>query len=534
MISDPFHIAAIPAALRWPIETALGISTLRRLYSQIHQRRDEPEFFERRVLRTLDISSQVTESDQRAIPAHGPIVIAANHPHGALDGLLLLDLVRRVRPDVRVLANRLLARIPELHDSCFFVDPFDGPQTAARSRAGLRAAHVWLRNGGALVVFPAGEVGHTWVNGSLADETWKTTFERLAHATGATIVLASIEGRNSPLFYAAGALHPTLRTALLGRELLKKRGCTIRVRIGAQDEVANEIARLDDRARLVESGPFQVFCSDADAIPSTLREIGRLREVAFRAVGEGTGRTIDLDSFDRWYLHLFVWDREKRQVVGAYRIGRSDHIARDIGVEGLYTRTLFRYDERLLTLLGAPALELGRSFLRPEYQKNYNALLLLWRGIGAFVARNPQYRFLFGPVSVSARYADTSHALLIEFLRHNHLDRDLAELVDAVTPARIAASKDRVLPGSIDDVDRLIAQSEQDGKGIPVLLRQYLKLNARLIGVNVDKNFGDAVDALMIVDLLDVSPAIRQRYLGKNGASALLATHRHATPARAA
>src|SRR5262249_32710549 len=156
----------------------------------------------------------------------------------------------------------------------------------------------------------AGEVGHTWVNGSLADEAWKTTFERLARATGAAIVPVFIEGRNSRLFYAAGVVHPRLRTALLGRELLKKRGHAIRVKIGAQDEIADEIARLDDSARLVESGPFQVFCATADAIPSTLREIGRQREIAFRAVGEGTGRTIDLDSFDQSYWHLFVWDRK--------------------------------------------------------------------------------------------------------------------------------------------------------------------------------------------------------------------------------
>src|SRR5262249_12880069 len=197
------------------------------------------------------------------IPASGPIVIAANHPHGALDGLLLLDLVRRVRPDVRLLANRLLDRIPELHDSCFFVDPFSGPNAAARSLAGLRAAHVWLRRGGALAVFPAGEVGHTWLDGSLVDSAWKTTFERLAHATGARIVPAFIEGRNSRLFYAAGRVHPWVRTALLGRELLRKRGGTIRVKIGAPDDIAHEIARLDDRACLVESGPFRVFCANA-------------------------------------------------------------------------------------------------------------------------------------------------------------------------------------------------------------------------------------------------------------------------------
>src|SRR5262245_3459900 len=534
MAADPFHLNTLPAALRWPIEHALGISTLRTLYRRVQLERAAGEPFEHRALCVLGIEPQVDESDLSSIPGRGPVVIAANHPHGAVDGLLLLDLVRRVRPDVRVLANRLLDRIPELHDSCFFVDPFDGPDAAARSRAGLRAAHVWLRRGGALVVFPAGEVGHMRVNGAVVDTPWKSTFERLASASGARIVPAFIEGGNSRLFYAAGVVHPRIRTALLGRELLKKRGRTIRVTIGAQDEIADEIARLPDNACLVESGALRVFCATADAVPSTLREIGRLRSIAFRAVGEGTGQAVDLDAFDRSYLHLFAWDSEKRQVVGAYRIGRSDRIAGNVGVRGLYTRTLFKYDERLFTRLGAPALELGRSFVRLEYQKSYNALLLLWRGIGAFVAQNPQYRFLFGPVSVSARYADASHAMLIEFLRQHHLDHDLAGLVEAVTPARFTAPAHRVVPGSVGEIDELVARNEQDGKGVPVLLRQYLKLNARLIGVNVDRQFGDVVDALMIVDLSTVRSAILQRYLGKPGCADFLAYHERARSQRAA
>jgi len=537
--SDPFRdllpVGDIPAALRWPIEAALAIRALRRIYRRVQRSQPAtPEPFEKRVLCALEIRSHAEDADLASIPVRGPVVIAANHPHGALDGLLLLDLVRRVRPDVRVLANRLLQRIPELRDSCFFVDPFDGPEAAARSRAGLRAAHLWLRRGGALVVFPSGEVGHTWADGSLVDGTWKTTFERLAHATGARIVPAFIEGRNSRMFYAAGYLHPWFRTALLGRELVGKRGQTIRVRIGGRDEIASEIARLDERSCLVKSGAFRVFCATADAIPSTLREIGRLREITFRAVGEGTGRNVDLDEFDRSYVHLFAWDGDKQQIVGAYRIGRSDRISKKSGVEGLYTRTLFQYDGRLLGRLGAPALELGRSFVRAEYQKNYNALLLLWRGIGAFVAQNPQYRFLFGPVSISARYRDTSHAMLIEFLRQNHLDRDLADLVQAVTPARFIAPKDGLARASVDEVNRRLARSEHDGKGMPVLLRQYLKLNARLIAVNVDPNFGDAVDALMIVDLTTVSAGVLQRYLGKRGSADFLALHTATPSTRAA
>jgi len=537
MTLDPLRLP-IPAALRWPIEQALAIPALRRLYTDLQRSTsaDSCEAFDRRVLRALDIRAEITSGDLAQIPSRGPLVIVANHPHGALDGLLLLDIVRRVRSDVRVLANHLLQRIPELHESCFFVDPFEGPEAAARSRAGLRAAHVWLRRGGALIVFPAGEVGHQRLGGSPVDGNWKLTFERLARLSGATIVRAIIAGQNSAAFYTAGRIHPRLRTALLGRELLNKRGATIAVRVERSDRPAREIERLDRDACLVESGAFQVFCAPASAIPSTLREIGRLREIAFRAVGEGTGRDVDLDRFDDTYLHLFAWDREQQQVVGAYRIGRTDCIARVSGVEGLYTRTLFRYDAQLFARLGAPALELGRSFVRVEYQKNYNALLMLWRGVGEYVARHPQYRFLFGPVSISARYADTSHAMLIEFLKHNHLARDLAGLVDAVTPVRFggAANRKLAIPGSIDELHRLIARSEPASKGVPVLLRQYLKLNARLLGVNVDPDFGDALDALMIVDLTTVNPTILQRYLGKAGAAAFLAVHRPIRSTRAA
>lgn len=535
MTTDPFRIDEVPGVLRRPIEAVLGVPALRRLYRRVQTSRCKSgEPFETSVLRELNIQLDAREPSVDGIPVAGPVVISANHPHGALDGLLLLELVRRVRPDVRILANRLLARIPELRESCFFVDPFEGPEAAARSRAGLRAAHLWLRRGGVLIVFPAGEVGHRRIERSVVESTWKMTFERLARATGAQIVPAFIEGRNSRVFYAAGRLHPWIRTALLGRELLKKRGQSIRVRLGGPDDVAHEIARLDEGACLVESGALRVFCAPAHAIPATLREIGRLREITFRAVGEGTGRDVDLDEFDRSYLHLFAWDRDKQLIVGAYRIGRTDRISGDVGVGGLYTRTLFKYDQRFLTRLGAPALELGRSFVRQEYQKHSNALLLLWRGIGAFVARHPEYRFLFGPVSISARYSDISHAMLIEFLRQNHLARDLAVLVDALRPARFALQGDRALPASIDELNQFVARSEGDGNGMPVLLRQYLKLNARLIGVNIDPNFGDAVDALMLVDLTTVSARILQRYLGQRGSAAFLASHERQPSVRAA
>ena len=274
----------------------------------------------------------------------------------------------------------------------------------------------------------------------------------------------------------------------------------------------------------------------ADQIPEALHEIGRLRAVTYRSVGEGSDRAIDLDRFDERYLHLFSWDRDRRRIVGAYRIGQTDRIVADAGVDGLYTRTLFRYDERLIERMGAPALELGRSFVRAEYQKNYNALLLLWKGIGKFIALHPQYRLLFGPVSISTRYSDVSHQLLMSFLRQNHFAAEFGELVDAFHAPQRAGSVPAALhvPQSIDEANRLVERAESDGKGMPVLLRQYLKLNARLIGFNVDPEFGEALDALMIVDLATADSAILDRYLGRRDAAEFLEFHRKTQPARAA
>jgi len=581
MPGGPFHITdsattpagrAATAVARPLLSWLLELRTYRALYAVAQSRSDEP--FECRALAALEIEPQATHEERARIPSCGPLIVASNHPHGAVDGLVLASILRRRRSDVRILTNHLLARIPELADLCFFVDPFGGVAANGRSQAGLRAAHLWLRSGGALIVFPSGEVAHrAGTCGSRIDSPWRTTVGRLALSTGANVLPAFIQGTNSRLFYRAGRVHPTFRTALLARELLKKRGQVVTVRLAAPllrhdlavtagdaaaatelirqqvdrlgdgrleprdtqpiKSIPSEVERLPADACLVESGAFQVFLAEASRIPLTLREIGRLREVTYRRVGEGTGRELDLDVFDDRYLHLFSWDRQQRQVVGAYRIGPTDRIIATHGVDGLYTRTLFRYDERLIARL-TPALELGRSFVRPEYQRNYNALLLLWKGIGRFVARHRQYRILFGPVSISSRYSDSSQTLLMAFLQQNHLNRDLADLVQAIHPRTFNPAPPDAIPRSIDQANRLVVQAERDGKGVPILLKQYLKLNATLLGFNVDPDFGDALDALMMVDLTAVDVGILNRYLGAEEAGRFLAYHRTRDSADAA
>jgi putative hemolysin len=546
---DPFELpvplasrltrAAITAARPF-LARALGLSELQRLYPELHHAPGAT--FEARALHALGVTVEAVTHE--AIPQTGPLIVAANHPTGALDGLVLTELIRQRRSDVRVLANRLLERIPEVREFCFFVDPFGGADAAARSRGGLRAAHLWLRGGGALLMFPSGEVAAADGEGA-----WNEALGRLALATRARVLPVFLEGGNSRLFYAAGSIHPRLRTALLGRELLNKRGTTVRVfvgraldapdlshartaaavtglvrgamdglRVGRPVDAAllvRDVAALPEGARLVSSGNLAVYCAASGSLPHVLREIGRLREVTFRSVGEGTGRAIDLDRFDEHYEHLFVWNHESREVVAAYRVGRTDRILRTHGIEGLYTRTLFRYDERLLERTG-PAFELGRSFVRAEYQRSSSALLLLWKGIGRLLAAAPQCRVLFGAVSISSRYQDMSQRLLRAFLVQNHLDRDLEPLVAAVhPPSRLSAPpRGSAAIADVGELDSLIKRVE-GSQGIPVLLRQYLRLNATLLGFNVDPAFGDALDALMMVDIRRIPIPLRLRYLGR-------------------
>lgn len=575
MPGDPFRTDDLPltpltrAALRVArplLERALHIDSFRTGYR--HAQALTQGSFPARALSALRVRVDTSADSLTKVPSNGPLIVMANHPHGVIDGLALARVLEGIRPDTRILANHLLARIPEMQELCFFVDPFGGADAAARSRAGLRAAHLWLRQGHAVIAFPAGEVAHRHANGELVDSPWVETVGRLALATGAAVVPAFIDGTNSALFYAAGRVHPTLRTALLVRELMRQRRGRVRISLGApllerftdlstesarrltatarealnrlaQETVSGdspctaweqELAALPARARLIESGHFAVYCAGASDIPHLLSEIGRLREVTYRAVGEGTGQDYDLDRFDQRYTHLFVWDRQARVVVGAYRIGDVAAIVRQEGVEGLYTRELFKYDERFIRRMG-PALELGRSWVRAEYQKNYNALLLLWRGVGRFIVERTNARVLFGPVSISARYSDASHTLLMAFLAQNHRDSALAELVEAIHPRATPAAPQpglSILPRSIDEANILVSRLEADGKGVPVLLRQYLKLNARLLGFNVDPNFGDALDALMMVDLTTVDASILQRYLGKEVTAAFLTNHRRA------
>ncbi|MCX7818155.1 MAG: lysophospholipid acyltransferase family protein [Kiritimatiellae bacterium] len=580
---DPFRQRLFDL-MRGSLERFLQLDQLDRLYRATVSAAGREDFLEA-AMRAVGVRAELLEDDRRRIPAEGPAMVVANHPLGGVDALVLLVLFRRIRPDVKLLSNYLLQRIPEMHQYAIFVDPYGGSEAARANLRPMKECVRWLRDGHVLIVFPSGDVSRLkLLEARVTDPPWNATVATMIRMARCPVLPVFVEGRNSAWFQALGLLHPRVRTAMLPREFIRKRGHTIGVRVGslipfarleplADDDlvaylrlrtyvlrgrsetrggaappptpvapplhpetIAQDVMLLPPDACLLEADKLAVYCAPADRIPNLLHEIGRLREITFRAAGEGTGRDIDLDRFDAHYLHLFLWNRATRELIGAYRIGPTDLILPRFGKKGLYTSTLFRYSRRLLDTMG-PALELGRSFVRPEYQRTYSPLLLLWKGIGRFILREPRYRHLFGPVSINNEYNSLSRQMMVQFLRANRLDTRWARHVRPRHPPRVLPLRERWNPElfrrvvrDTDDIAELIADIERDQKGIPVLLKQYLKLGGRLLGFNVDPNFSDVLDGLIWVDLLEVDPKILVRFLGETDAARFLAFHGRRLP----
>jgi putative hemolysin len=584
---------ALPEWMRRALLAAPGIARLVRLREDGRNFAD-PFAFVDRVLRELQVQLDLVPFELENIPSAGPVIITANHPYGGLDGLTAIATIGHRRRDLRILANPDLAQLDGLGSLMIPVDPFGGPKAKRANVAGMRQAIRWLEDGGVLFIFPAGEVSHLQIRTlSVTDPPWSTTAVRLVRISGAPVVPMYFGGANSALFQLAGMVHPRLRTLLLPHELGNKLGARVSIRLGQPlpaaklaafdtdeqlaahlrlktyllagerrspvraarsvgsreralepiaapidpERLSCEIETLPPEMLLVNSGRMRVYCAPTSRIPWTLQELGRLRELTFRSVGEGTGRSADIDVFDDYYEHLFIWNTEAREIVGAYRLGRTDEISHRFGKRGLYTSTLFDYNELFIKLLG-PALELGRSFVRVEYQKSFASLMLLWKGIGEYVSRQPRYCRLIGPVSISNDYRPLSRDLLVTFLRKKRFRKLAPTIVRPRTPFRGRLSLRSVgghkTLGDIETLSTIVAELEPDGKGAPVLLRQYLKLGGRILGFNVDPDFGDAVDCLVLVDLRKTDPRILQKYMSDRGWERFSQVHRRLKPQRSA
>lgn len=582
VLKTPFrHIPGVGQLLNAAATHALALPPLTRVYRALEHCQGTIEFTGK-ALDVMGVGHQIEPTDLQRVPAQGAAVVVANHPYGGLEGLLLMHLLLQRRPDVRLLANQLLWRIPELRSILIPVDVLD-PSRKLANLAGLRAALAHVKAGGLLAMFPAGAVSH--LQGTrIVDPNWNTTAARLIRKCNAPVIPVHFDGHNSRGFQLAGMIHPLLRTALLPRELVNKRNHQIVVNVGnalpanhiqaiagdaalasqlrlqtyalakpqARKQLKPALRRMVDMAtpitpslisaelealpaqqQLLDANGLRVVYARAKQLPWTLQELGRLREVTFRAAGEGTGRAMDIDLFDNYYTQLICWNPATREIVGGYRIGAVDQILDRYGLHGLYTHTLFKFGRGFLrhpAMADGMALELGRSFVRPEYQRSFAPLLALWRGIAAYVCHHPQYRVLFGPVSISNDYLPASRLMLVEYLKRHCLDGELSRLIKPRTPVRrrhplTGLSKDFAQLPNLDTISALLSQLEPDQKGVPVLLRQYLKLGGKLLGFNLDTQFGDAIDGLIMVDLPRTDLKTLQKYMGREEALAYLAQH---------
>lgn len=567
------------------LEAFLGLKQLQKIYFTVRDTMPDRPFSEG-VLKAMDTKVSVAETDCARIPSQGSLAIIANHPFGATEGLALLELIRSKRPDVKVLGNFILKRIPELHDHLFFVDPFGSSSSVNRNVNAIRQALHWLRDGHALIIFPAGEVASFEPSAfRVRDAAWHVSVMTLLRraADQLTILPIYIPGSASLLFHLAGKLHPRLRTLLLPWEMLRMRHRTLSLRIGSPipsselfqrfsedtdalrylrfrtfllegrqrqtwfdnqmqrltldttervnepiiapvppNRIETELSALPPEATLFSTDDHIVYAVQGKFIPVTLPEIGRLREITFRAAGEGTGHTFDTDEFDPSYYQIILWNKHHRSIIGCYRLALSDVLVEEKGFNALYTRTLFQFDERFLGHLPGPAIELGRSFVRPSYQRTFAPLLLLWRGVLTFIAQHPRYTTLFGPVSISHDFNEASATLLLDYLKQHAYDYNLANWIAPRLPPKLKRFTEWQHPDYAEfrveeaDINQALTEFENAPHDIPILIRQYLKLGGKIVAFNVDPDFGTAIDGLIVVDLLKASPRDISRYMGKS------------------
>lgn len=511
------------------------------------------------IIEHFHLCCELTEGDLENIPAEGPIVLVANHPIGSLDGLALLRTVAAVRPDVKIVANQFLNYIEPLKSLFIAVDNMNN----RTNRQQVEAMQQHLVNRGALIVFPAGEVSRLSSKG-IRDSHWRTGFLRLAAKARAAIVPIHIQGRNSHLFYLTSLVYKPLSTLMLVREMFKQRGKKLNIRIGGRipfshwydgHTKAHELAeRFRRHIYLLGKGKEGLFTSEAAiALPEDrlelkkaialcerlgtspdgkaiylyqrnqdirspiLRELGRLREIAFRAVGEGSGKRRDLDSYDDDYYHLVLWDEDELDIVGAYRFIPTEKQIETKGLAGIYSASLFHYDEGMFPIL-AQGIELGRSFIQPKYWGK-RGLDYLWLGIGAYLAKYPQYRYLFGPVSISGAMPVAARDLLIAFYRLYFS----AEQSMAQSHQPYPASLPQVLAQFAgdnyqDDLVKLKSLLNNIGCSIPTLYKQYTELcepgGVQFMDFGTDPSFNDCIDGLVLVDLTKLKPTRYQRYIG--------------------
>jgi putative hemolysin len=580
----------IGTSMGWILMKMLNISTMNQIYDR-NKHLNDLEFINA-LLDEFEINFEIPEEDLKRIPKTGPFITISNHPLGGIDGILLLKLLLEHRPDFKIIANFLLHRIEPLKPYVMPVNPFEDRKDAKSSVMGFKAAITHLREGHPLGIFPAGEVS-TYRDGKLVvDRPWEVAAMKLVKKAEVPVVPIYFHAKNSKFFYRLAKLSDTLRTAKLPSELLTQKERVIKVRIGnpisAEDQREHEelegfteflrkktyvLANPFQKKKLLENIPknlkipkapktiagpiplaameaeidslrqqdkrllisknYEVFLAQADRIPNILQEIGRLREITFREVGEGTNNATDLDKFDSYYHHMFLWDNDSQKLAGAYRMGLGSQIFPKFGINGFYLQDLFRFEPELYPMM-SKSIEMGRAFIIKEYQQRPMPLFLLWKGIVHTTLRFPEHKFLIGGVSISNKFSEFSKSLMIEFMKSNYYDPYVAQYINPKKEFKVKlkdADKDFIFDESEADLnkfDKIIDEVEPGSLRLPVLIKKYIKQNAKVVAFNVDPLFNNAVDGLMYIRIADlpestVKPVmeefqaeLEQKYLNKS------------------
>ena len=549
----------------WLLMKALQISTLNRIYDK-NKHLSELEFLNA-ILDEFQIKFEIPEEDLKRLPKDGAYITVSNHPLGGIDGILLLKLMLEREPNFRIIANFLLHRIEPMKPYIMPVNPFEDHKDAKSSVIGIKETLRHLRDGKPLGMFPAGEVS-TYKDGKImVDKPWEEGAIKVIRKAQVPVVPIYFHAKNSRFFYFLSKISDTLRTAKLPSELLTQKDRVIKVRIGKPISVAEqneyetieayseflrkktymlanafeketklitvpslklpknpkeivtganrekmivEIDTLREKGdRLLESKNYEVFFAQANDIPNVLHEIGRLREITFREVGEGTNESIDIDKFDKHYHHLFLWDSEAKVIAGAYRMGLGSEIFAKYGINGFYLQDLFRFEPELYDMM-SKSIEMGRAFIIKDYQQKPMPLFLLWKGIVHTTLRHPEHTFLIGGVSISNQFSDFSKSLMIEFMKSNYYDPYVAQYIHPKKEYKVKlkdADKDFIFNEAEADLvkfDKILDELEPGSLRLPVLIKKYIKQNAKVVAFNVDPLFNNAVDGLMYIRIADL------------------------------
>ncbi len=550
----------------WILMRVTQISNINAFYDR-HKHLKGVEFLDA-ILEHYEINFEIPEDDLRRLPKEGPYITISNHPLGGMDGVLLLKLMLKNRADFKIVANFLLSRIKPMAPYILPVNPFETHKDVKSSIGGFKTALKHIKDGHPLGIFPAGEVS-TYKDGRLiVDRPWEEAALKLIRKAEVPVVPIYFHARNSRLFYRLSKINDIFRTAKLPSEVGSQRNRPIKVRIGqpisvqTQNEQENleeftellrrktyilanayekerlidqipttlkipkpprkivtpvrteviqeEIERLRKKdCRLLQSKNYEVFLAKAKDMPFILKEIGRQREVTFRAIGEGTNNSSDLDSFDSYYYHLFLWDDEEKTIVGAYRMGMGSEIYAKYGIDGFYIQDLFRVEPELHAMM-SQSIEMGRAYIVKEYQQKPMPLFLLWKGIVHTTLRFPEHKFLIGGVSISNQFSNFSKSLMIEFMKSNYWDPYIAQYIRPKKEFKVKlkdADKEFVFDETQADLnkfDRLIDEVEPGSLRLPVLIKKYIKQNAKVIAFNVDPLFNNSVDGLMYIKIADL------------------------------